>query len=64
MYSPIASTTIAASIIPMDGMFNVAAFPLNSGRIKSAQEVIGPSIRSGLIPSVSALYTVGIKVAY
>ena len=30
-YSPMDSTTIAASIIPIDGMFRIDALPLNSG---------------------------------
>ena len=59
-----ASTTIAASIIPIDGILRIQALPLNSGFNSSAQVFIGLLIRSGLIPRVSALYTVGIKVAY
>jgi hypothetical protein len=50
-----ASTTIAASMMPMDGMFRIAALPLNSGFSSSAQESIGRLIRSGRMPSVSAL---------
>ena len=64
LYSPIDSTTIAASIIPIDGMFKIDAFPLNSGFKSSAQVLIGLPIRSGLMPKVSALKTVGISVAH
>ncbi|MNL62440.1 hypothetical protein D3C87_1864630 [compost metagenome] len=35
--------------------------PLNSGLSSSAQELMGRLIRSGRMPSVSALYTVGIS---
>ena len=59
-----ASTTIAASIMPIDGMFNIEAFPLNSGFNSSAHELIGLLIKSGRMPKVSALYTVGISVTY
>ena len=55
LYSPIDSTTIAASIIPIDGIFKIEALPLNSGFNNSAQVLIGLFIRSGRIPSVSAL---------
>jgi hypothetical protein len=50
-----ASTTIAASMMPMDGMFRIAALPLNSGLSSSFQLSIGRLIRSGRMPSVSAL---------
>ena len=55
LYSPIASTTMAASIIPIEGIFKIEAFPLNSGFNNSAQLLIGLLIKSGLIPRVSAL---------
>ena len=55
VYSPIASTTIAASIIPIEGMFRMQAFPLNSGLRSSAHVFMGLLIRSGRIPKVSAL---------
>ena len=64
VYSPMASTTIAASIMPIEGIFKIHALPLNSGFKSSAQVFIGRLIRSGLIPRVSALYTVGISVTY
>ena len=50
-----ASTTIAASMMPMDGMFKIDALPLNSGLSNSAQLLMGRLIRSGRMPSVSAL---------
>ena len=56
------STTIAASIIPMEGILSMEALPLNSGFNSSDQLFMGLFIRSGLIPKVSALYTVGISV--
>src|SRR5882724_4634658 len=59
---PVASTTIAASMIPIDGMLRIEALPLNSGLSNSVQDEIGRLIRSGRMPSVSALYTVGISV--
>ena len=59
-----ASTTIAASIMPIEGIFKIHALPLNSGFKSSAQVFMGRLIRSGLIPRVSALYTVGINVTY
>ena len=31
VYSPMASTTIAASIMPIEGIFKIHALPLNSG---------------------------------
>ena len=55
LYRPIASTTIAASMMPIDGMFRIAALPLNSGFSSSFQLSIGRLIRSGRMPSVSAL---------
>src|ERR1700761_6105481 len=59
---PVASTTIAASMMPIEGMLRIAALPLNSGLSSSAQEPIGRLMMSGRMPSVSALYTVGISV--
>ena len=59
-----ASTTIAASMMPMEGIFKMAALPLNSGFSSSAQELMGRLIRSGRIPRVSALYTVGMSDMY
>ena len=53
--SPMASQTIAASIIPIDAMFNIEALPLNSGLSSSVQLSIGRPIMSGRIPKVSAL---------
>src|SRR3984957_17361748 len=55
LYFPVASTTIAASIMPIEGMLRIAALPLNSGFRSSAHELIGRLMRSGLMPSVSAL---------
>ena len=55
LYLPIASTTIAASMMPIEGMLRIAALPLNSGLSSSAQLLIGRLIRSGRMPSVSAL---------
>src|SRR5882724_8429264 len=52
---PIDSTTIAASMMPIDGMFRIEALPLNSALSNSDQEAIGRLIRSGRMPSVSAL---------
>ena len=52
---PMASTTIAASMMPIEGMFKIDALPLNSLFSSSAQEVMGRLIRSGRMPSVSAL---------
>ena len=51
-------------MIPIEGIFRIEALPLNSGFNNSAQVEIGLLIKSGLIPNVSALYTVGIKVTY
>ena len=51
-------------MIPIDGMFKIEALPLNSGFSSSAQVLIGRPIRSGLIPNVSALYTVGMSVTH
>src|SRR5471030_3128028 len=64
LYLPMASTTIAASIMPIEGMFRIEALPLNSGFNNSAQEVIGRLMRSGRMPRVSALYVVGINVTH
>src|SRR6218665_785177 len=61
---PMASTTMAASMMPIEGMFSSAVRPLNSGLSSSAQESIGRPIRSGRMPSVWALYTVGISDMY
>src|SRR6218665_2177877 len=58
---PMASTTMAASMMPIEGMFSSAVRPLNSGLSSSAQESIGRPIRSGRMPSVSGLYTVGVS---
>ena len=52
---PDASTTIAASMMPIEGMLRIEALPLNSGLSSSAQELIGRLMMSGRIPSVSAL---------
>src|SRR5438270_1613409 len=64
LYLPVASTTIAASMMPIEGMLRIAALPLNSGFRSSAHELIGRLMRSGRMPSVSALYTVGIRVTH
>jgi len=61
---PSDSTTIAASMIPIDGMFRIADLPLNSELSSSAHEPMGRLIRSGRMPSVSALYTVGMSVIH
>ena len=55
LYLPIDSTTIAASMMPIEGMLRIAALPLNSGLSSSDQCSIGRLIRSGRMPSVSAL---------
>src|ERR1700722_10386822 len=55
LYLPIASMTIAASMMPIEGMSRIAALPLKSGFSSSAQELIGRPIRSGRMPNVSAL---------
>ena len=62
--SPRDSIAIAASMIPIDGTSRMAERPLNSGFRSSCQCSIGRFTRSGRIPSVSALYTVGIAVAH
>src|SRR6476620_12561017 len=62
LYLPVASTTIAASMMPIEGMLRIEALPLNSGLSSSAHELIGRLMISGRMPSVSALYTVGISV--
>src|ERR1700761_8095462 len=61
---PIASIAIAESMMPIAGMFNSAALPLNCGLSSSAQLSIGRLMRSGRMPSVSALYVVGISVIH
>src|ERR1700761_8204685 len=38
---PLASTTNAASMMPIDGMLRIDALPLNSGLSNSAQDSIG-----------------------
>ena len=55
LISPIAWETMAASMIPIEGMLRIADLPLNSGFKSSAQLSIGRLIRSGRMPSVSAL---------
>src|SRR4029077_18019725 len=52
---PVASDAIAASVMPIDGMSRIAVLPLNSGLRSSAQDAIGRLIKSGRMPSVSAL---------
>src|SRR6202142_2205279 len=49
------SMTIAASIIPIDGMLRIDALPLNAGSTRSFQLAILRPTRSGRIPNVSAL---------
>src|ERR1700757_3546307 len=56
---PLASIAIATSITPTVGWSCSAALPLNSGLTRSAQLEIGRPTRSGRMPSVSALVTVG-----
>ena len=53
--SPIASQTIAASMMPMEAMFRIDALPRNSGLSSSVQLSMGRLMRSGRIPRVSAL---------
>jgi hypothetical protein len=55
LISPMASQTIAISMIPIDEISRIEALPLNSGFSNSAQLSIGRPIRSGRMPSVSAL---------
>src|SRR3954469_7877204 len=62
--SPRASSAIATSITPTVGWSCSAALPLNSGLSRSAQLLIGRPVRSGRIPSVSALVMVGIPVSH
>src|ERR1700730_10950139 len=52
---PDASTTRAASMMPIEGMLRIAALPLNSGLSNSFHLLIGRLIRYGLKPSVLAL---------
>ena len=47
--------TIAASMMPIDGMFRIDVLPLNAGSTRSFQLLIGRPTRSGRMPSVSAL---------
>src|SRR4029078_2339292 len=47
LYLPADSTTIAASMMPIEGMLRIEALPLNSGLSSSAQELIGRLIRAG-----------------
>src|ERR1700741_5076522 len=47
---PIDSTTIAASMMPMDGMLRIDDLPLNSELSSSAHEPMGRLIRSGRTP--------------
>src|SRR5437588_12586946 len=61
LWPPIDSTTIAASMIPMDGMLRIDALPLNSALSSSDQEPIGRLIRSGRMPSIAALQAAGIR---
>src|SRR5882672_1734887 len=61
---PSDSTTIAASMMPIDGMLRIEALPLNSALSSSDHEPIGRLIRSGRMPRVSALYTVGMSVIH
>jgi len=55
------SIAIAASMIPIDGTSRMAERPLNSG-FRSSCSARSALHESGRIPSVSALYTVGIAV--
>ena len=60
---PLASIAMATSITPTVGWSCNAALPLKSGLIRSAQLVTGRPTRSGRMPSVSALVTVGTPVS-
>ena len=51
-------------MMPMVGLSCSAALPLNSGLSRSAQLVILRPVRSGRMPSVSPLVTVGIAVTH
>src|SRR5262245_30983695 len=55
LMTPMDSQIIAASMMPIDGMFRIEALPLNLGSMMSFQFVIGRPTRSGRMPSVSAL---------
>ena len=61
--SPRASSAIAASMIPIEGMLTSAVLPLNSGLNSSTQLLISRPTRSGRMPRVSALEIVGMAVA-
>src|ERR1700741_3872575 len=50
LYLPAASTTIAASMMPIEGMLRIAALPLNSGLSSSAQLVVGRLLRARRLP--------------
>src|SRR5208282_1991026 len=61
--SPRDSMAIAASMMPIEGTATIAVLPLNSGFKSSLQCSIGRLMRSGRMPSVSALYTVGMALS-
>src|SRR6201746_1237727 len=50
LWMPLASTTIAASMMPIDGMLRIADLPLNSGFSSSFQDSMGRLIRCGRTP--------------
>src|SRR5271155_5182384 len=60
--TPSDSQIIAASMMPIDEMLRIAALPLYFGSISCFHWVIGSLIRSGRMPSVSALKIVGIRL--
>src|SRR5579872_3713990 len=47
LYLPSDSTTIAASMMPIEGILRIDAFPLNSGLSSSDHVSIGRLMRSG-----------------
>src|SRR5437879_11420583 len=52
---PADSQIIAASMMPIDGMFRIEVLPLNLGSRMSFHWVIGRPTRSGRMPSVSEI---------
>ena len=56
------SSAIMASMMPFVGMFWIAVLPLKSEEMRSAHDEIGRFMRSGRMPSVSALKTLGTKL--
>src|SRR4051794_34786598 len=64
LMSPRASIAMATSMMPIVGLSCSADLPLNSELSRSAQEFTGRPTRSGRMPSVSPLVTVGMAVTY